>query len=96
MSPAVPLFKPASSLMLWTCANQTTLLQTAQAVVYKPDNPRCLRRVRIILNLGSQGSYVMEELRQELELHKMGEQSMSMSLGLAVQLCMHVIWCKLL
>ena len=77
MNPAAPTFRPPASLTLWTCANQAVLLQTAQAVVFNPDNPQRSKRVRIILDLGSQRSYVTEELRRELALHKVGEQDMS-------------------
>ena len=82
MNPAAPAFRPPCLLTLWTCANQAVLLQTAQAVVFNPDNPQRSKRIRIILDLGSQRSYVTEELRQELALSKLGEQDMSiMTLG---------------
>ena len=86
MNLAAPPFNPSKSLTLWTCANQTILLQTAQAVVFNPDDPHRSAKVRVIFDLGSQRSYITERLKQELALCKVGEQGMSiMTFGLRGQ-----------
>lgn len=65
-------FQPPTSTTLWTGANQGVLLQTAQALVFNPDNPQHSKRVRIILDSGSQRSYVTERLKMELSLQPKG------------------------
>ena len=79
MNPTAPVFKPpgSTSTTLWTSTNQAILLQTAQAVVFNPDDRQRSKRVRIILDNGSQRSYISKQLKTELSLQSKGEQSMS-------------------
>lgn len=67
------------------------LLQTAQALVFNPDDPRRSKHVRIVLDSGSQRSYVREQLKMELLLQPKGEQSMNImtfgSQGEASRVC---------
>ena len=69
LNPSAPEFDPNSSNpSLYIDANQAVLLQTALAEVYNPANPSLARRVRIVLDNGSQGSYLMQQIREELAL----------------------------
>lgn len=74
-----------------TLSTQAVLLQTARAVVYNRDEPQRSKRVRIVLDSGSQRSYITEKLKMELSLQSNGEQSMSImtfgSRGEAPQVC---------
>ena len=53
------------------------LLQTAQAFAFNPDAPQISRPVRIVLDCGSQRSYVTDRVRQELSLKSKGEQPLT-------------------
>jgi hypothetical protein len=77
MNPSAPAFQsPTTSL--WINANQGVLiLQTAQVVVFNPDDPQRSKRVRVVLDSGSQRSYITERLHTELALQTKGEQSMA-------------------
>ena len=77
MNPAAPAFQPPTSTALWTNTNQAVLLQTAQASVFNPDDPHRSKRVCVVLDSGSQRSYITEQLKTELALKSTGEQSMS-------------------
>ena len=63
-------------LALWTCVNQTILLQTAQAVVFNSDNPQRSMKVQVTLDLESQRSYCTTRLKRDLALCKLGEQDL--------------------
>ena len=67
---AATQFKPSSSLNLWTYANQTVLLQTAQAQVFNPLAPQRSQQVRIVLDSGSQQSFVAEQVARKLPSHE--------------------------
>ena len=81
MDPTVQPFQPPTptSLALWTCANHTVLLQTAQAHVFNPLVPRQSRHARIVLDSGSQQSFVTECLARELDLLPGKGQTMSVA-----------------
>lgn len=51
--------------------------KTARALVFNPDDPQHSKRVCIVLDSGSQRSYITEQLKSELNLIAQGEQSMS-------------------
>ena len=52
------------------CVNADTpvLLQTAQAYIYKPNNPACGMTIRLMFDGGSQRSYVTERVKETLGL----------------------------
>ena len=74
MNPTAPPFKSTS---LWTSGNQAVLLQTAKATIFNPADNQRSKEVRIVLDSGSQRSYITEQLKKELSLRPNGEQSMS-------------------
>ena len=65
LSPNAPTF-PSSSLL--TVANQSVLLQTALTSIYDPRRPRDTLRVRLILDGGSQHSYISSRAKEALHL----------------------------
>ena len=76
MNPTASAFQPTTPV-LWTTSNQGVLLQTAQVMVFNPDDPQCSKRVRVVFDSGSQRSYITERLQTELGLQPKGEQCMS-------------------
>ena len=76
MNPTASVFKPPTSTALCTSSNQAILLQTAQTTVCNPNEPQLAKHVRLILDGGSQRSYITEELKKALHLRPTGEQSM--------------------
>ena len=71
LNPDAPTYEvPASksSSTLYVGADKTTLLQTAQAVLYNPNRPDLFVMVRAILDTGSQRSYVTDGVKQALSL----------------------------
>ena len=77
MNPAAPVFHPPTSTALWTNIYQAILLQTAQALVFNPDDPQCSKHVHVVLDSGSQRLYVTEQLKTEVTLKSTGAQSMT-------------------
>ena len=80
MNPNAPTFKlltPMKPHAFCMSSTQGVLLQTAQAVVFNPDNPQHSKRVRIVLDSGSQRSYITQRLQHELSLQPKGVQNMS-------------------
>ena len=57
---------PSSSLL--TVANQSVLLQTALTSIYNPRRPQDTLRVRLILDSGSQHSYISNRAKEALHL----------------------------
>ena len=76
MNPSAPAFQPPS-VSFWINSNHGVLLQTAQVVVFNPDDPQQSKQVHIVLDSGSQRSYVTKRLQTELALPTKGEQSMA-------------------
>ena len=58
---------------------QTIFLQTARAVIHHPSNPHIALEVRLILDSGSQNSYISERACELLNLETVGEQSLSIA-----------------
>lgn len=58
----------SAAVVTFVGARSTVLLQTAKAVVYRPDQPHRKMTVRLILDGGSQRSYVTEKVKKELRL----------------------------
>ncbi len=65
------------STSLWVNSGRTVLLQTAQAKAFNPVSPHQSRRVRIVLDSGSQRSYVTEHVARELSQAPEGKQPMT-------------------
>ena len=58
---------------------KTVLLQTAWARVYNPSTPQPARELRILLDSGSQRSYITERAQRLLKLDAEGEQRLSIA-----------------
>ena len=58
---------------------QSVFLQTARATIYHPGNPQLSLEVRLILDGGSQKSYISERARDLLDLEATEEQSLSIA-----------------
>ena len=63
LNPGAPTF-PAIGLL--TEANETVLLQTALTNIYNLNNPQALLQVRLILDSGSQRSYMASRVKETL------------------------------
>ena len=61
-------FDVQPSTALYTEANKTVLLQTALADIYDPYNPQSTLTVRVVLDSGSQHSYITTRTREALRL----------------------------
>ena len=80
LNPEAPTYAPSvSDPALWTYSSKRVLLQTATAIAFNPDNPSKTSRVRIVLDTGSQNSYVIDNVRNQLSLKTGGERSMSIA-----------------
>ena len=71
LNAGAPLFTPTSKTTTTVCANnsQIVLLQTAKAVIKNPSNPSASVEVRLLLDGGSQKSYLSERARKILQLN---------------------------
>ena len=58
---------------------QAVFLQTARAVIQNPQDPHMSLEVRLLLDSGSQKSYLTERARELLHLDAAGEQSLSIA-----------------
>ena len=65
---------PAATL--WVNSVQTVMLQTAQAQVFNHEHPQTSQQTCIVLDSGSQCSYVPERITKELDLPSQGRQMM--------------------
>lgn len=95
LNPAAPAYHSQNaSTSLWVISDRTVLLQTAQALAFNPDIPQVSRKVRIVLDAGSQRSYVTEQAARDLSLCLDGEQPVTiMTFGSheeQSQMCNHV------
>ena len=83
-----PAFQSTNShaTSLWVGSNQAVFLQTARALVFNPYEPQISQRVRIVLDCGSQRSYVTEKIAQNLSLAPEGKQPLTiMTFGASEQ-----------
>ena len=78
LNPEAPPFSPTTT-SLWMNSNRTTLLQTAQATLFNPSDPEVNLCVRLVMDSGSQRSYVTTRVKEELALIPEGEQCMSVA-----------------
>ena len=74
------LLTPAmNGLYPTTCSRRCVLLQTARALVCNPKTPDCPVKLRILLDGGSQRSYMIEQARRALTVDPKGEQQLSIA-----------------
>ena len=69
LDPCAQPFTPAShtsSASLYSGTNQSVLLQTAIATVFNPEDPTVQLKVRVILDCGSQLSYITNRVKEAL------------------------------
>ena len=69
------------STTLWINSSRTVLLQTAQAQAFNPVFPHQSQKVRIVLDSGSQRSYVTKQVAKDLALTPEWRQQMAMTFG---------------
>ena len=67
--------RPSLCVLIGT--DKSILLQTASVSVFNPNAPQTSLRVRVILDSGSQWSYVTSQVKDQLNLESDGEQRMS-------------------
>ena len=80
LNPSAPEFNPSTpKSSLYVDTSQAVLLQTALAEVCNPSNPSFMRRVRIVLDNGSQRSYLTQWIREKLALGTMSTQQLSIA-----------------
>ena len=77
LNPEATPYNPPTTRALWTYSGKHVLLQTAQATAFNPDYPSRTHRVRIVMDTGSQGSYITDRARERLALATSGEQCMT-------------------
>ena len=70
LNPQAAVF-PSTNLL--AVANQAVLLQTALVKIYNPERPQEVVRVRLILDSGSQRSYISRRAKEALHLIPEGE-----------------------
>jgi len=76
---ALPFHSTRTTSTLCLDNLQTVFLQTARAVIHHPRDPHVSLEVRLILDGGSQKSYISERARGLLNLEATGEQSLSIA-----------------
>ena len=77
LNPQARAYRPKTSNM-WTYTGRQVLLQTAQTTAFNPDCPSISTRVRVVMDTGSQMSYIADAARQQLALTAAGERSLSL------------------
>ena len=86
LNPSAPTFNSGNTSTMLIDSKQTTLLQTACALVFNPRAPSKQAELRFILDTGSQKSYITESATRELSLKGQGERAMTiMTFGSTVQ-----------
>lgn len=84
-APVTPALNPdalpfeSTSTTLCTTEMKTVLLQTARARIYNPSTPQPLIELRVLLDSGSQRSYITERARRLLKLDAEGEMRLSIA-----------------
>ena len=73
---ALPFAAMPTSSNLCTDGKKAVLLQTARASIYNPAQPQHSIEVRVLLDSGSQKSYITERARERLALQPNGEQQL--------------------
>ena len=91
LNPEAPAYTPTTGL--WTYTGKSVLLQTARATAFNPDHPSRTTQVRIVMDTGSQRSYVTDSTREGLALTVVGKQRMTITTFGANQGDNHVCDC---
>ena len=76
---AAPYQPSTTSSNLCSDNLRAVFLQTARAVIHNPSNSHVSLEVRLLLDSGSQKSYISERARELLHLDAIGEQSLSIA-----------------
>lgn len=80
LNPTAPVFTtPPTSTSLYVNSSQTVLLQTALVQAHNPSNPSVEVGLRVILDSGSQRSYVTRRVKDALSLVPSNKQSLSIA-----------------
>ena len=80
LDPTAPVFNtPPTSTALYVDSSKSVLLQTAVAEAYNPTNPSSTVRIRIILDSGSQRSYLTKRIKNILGLQNVRMQHLSIA-----------------
>ncbi|XP_011410528.1 PREDICTED: uncharacterized protein LOC100633078 [Amphimedon queenslandica] len=78
LNPEAPPFTSLSSTSQAE-ENDTVLLQTVRVTAFNPSNPALCREAKVILDSGSQRSYVTQDLKKEMALKVKSKKSMSIA-----------------
>jgi len=79
LNPNAATFTTPTTTALHVCANKSVFLQTAQAEVYNPLNPQLIIRVHVVLDNGSQRSYITYRVKDALNLESQNIQCVSIA-----------------
>lgn len=80
LNPSAPEYiLSTTNTTLYLEANRTVLLQTAVAEVYNPIDQTQRRSIRIVMDSGSQRSYLMTKVKQDLRLESVSTQQLSIA-----------------
>ena len=80
LNPSAPEFEPSTEgTSLYLDASKSIILQTAVAEVYNPTDCNQRRKVRVILDCGSQHTYLSEQARRDLRLETTCTQRLSIA-----------------
>ena len=77
LNPDATVYTATPTASLYVDADKTVLLQTAQADIYDLQKPQASMRVRVILDTGSQRSYITNRAKNALSLTLEGTQCLS-------------------
>ena len=80
LNPQAPAFvSPPTSTSLYLACSRAVLLQTATAEVYNPTDSSSTQKLRIILDNGSQRSYLTDRVKNSLKLTATRRQKLSIA-----------------
>ena len=79
LNPSAPAFTSSTATSLYMDSNRAILLQTALAEVSNPHDPSLTLRLRIVMDSGSQRSYLTQRVRDTLALPASGKQRLSIA-----------------
>ena len=80
LNPQAPAFiSPPTSTSLYLACSRAVLLQTAMAEVYNPIDPSSTQKLRVILDNGSQRSYLTNRMKNSLKLTTTRRQQLSIA-----------------
>ena len=80
LNPSAPAYEPASnSTSLCTSSKPVILLQTAVADFSNPEDPSRVQKVRIVMDCGSQRSYLTKQVKDNLSLPVIDNQHLSIA-----------------